>query len=545
VRKDLFKTLFSRMLTTYMAVILSLLLLMGITVSGMFKNQYISEAENALKREAAKINTILDERYAYEEKRQAAKEELLMLARSNDALIQVFDRYGGIAWFYDTLSAKNKWASLAEAGDVFTDPETGHILHSQPGVNIWPDECMIKTGERLRQWEAPDKHAKKLDTEGDFCWNLFSNLSGMHTLSLIKPIVRSGGQVDGVMMIHFDMSTVEASISKVYLDVLLISCMAVVAAILAVYYLTTKITKPITDISAVVRRYSKGEFDLRLEDEGEDEVAQLARSFNSMADELSDLEQTRRSFVANVSHELRSPLTSMRGFLEAIQDGTIPQEEQGKYLGIVIDETRRMSDMVNDLLNLARMESGQQVIHIQQFDVNELILRNLITFEPRINARKLDVQANLSEEHCYVEADSGQIAQVVRNLIDNAIKFSPEGGVLEITVKSRNRSVAVVSVKDQGVGIPKEDIPHIFDRFYKVEKAHTPSQQSGTGLGLAIVKRIIDQHDQDITVESGTWGTCFTFTLKKTMEPAPRNRRTNEGNAKTDGSRHPSGGERI
>jgi len=288
--------------------------------------------------------------------------------------------------------------------------------------------------------------------------------------------------------------------------------------VMAVYYITTRITKPITDMSATVRRYSKGEFDLRLQDDGSDEVAQLARSFNAMADELNTLEQTRRSFVANVSHELRSPLTSMRGFLEAIQDGTIPEEDRGKYLSLVIGETRRMTDMVNDLLNLARMESGQEQLTIETFDVNDLTLNTLLTFETRINDKSLEVNTEFPGSHCFVEADSGQIAQVIRNLVDNAIKFSPEGGLLSVAVKTVDKGTVAVSVSDQGSGIPEEDIPHIFERFYKVEKAHTPSRQGGTGLGLAIVRRIIDQHDQDITVESSPEGTRFTFTLKRAAD---------------------------
>ncbi len=242
-------------------------------------------------------------------------------------------------------------------------------------------------------------------------------------------------------------------------------------------------------------------------------VDQQNKQIAKQMEELKEAEAVRREFSANVSHELRSPLTSMRGFLEAMQDGTVPQEEYGKYLGIVLDETKRMTAMVNDLLDLARIESGQTVLKLEAFDINELIIRTLLTFEARINAANIEVQMDFEAEHTVVEADPDQIAQVVRNLVDNAIKFSPKGGTLTLKTEVGKKDVRIY-VQDEGVGIAPEDLPYVFDRFYKAEKAHTPSGSS-TGIGLSIVKRIVEQHGQTITVESPPGkGTCFTFTLK-------------------------------
>ena len=340
-------------------------------------------------------------------------------------------------------------------------------------------------------------------------------------MTLTAPVKDGEGNIIAALFLHTDMSRINASIRQVWMDVLLYSCVAVLTAFLSVSYITGRITKPIIDMNATVLRFSKGAFNLRIPAQGQDEVAQLGKSFNLMADALNNLEEARRSFVANVSHELRSPLTSMRGFLEAMQDGTIPQEEAPKYLAIVIDENRRMTNMVNDLLDLARIESGQTVLHLSPFDINELIARTLLTFEARIDAAKIEVQLDFSEEHCYVEADADQIAQVLRNLIDNAIKFTPGGGRLRLSTEPE-RKLVWVRVSDSGKGVAKEDIPYLFDRFYKAEKAHTPGNQSGTGLGLSIVKRIIEAHGQDIGVESQPGqGTTFTFTLKRTERPQP------------------------
>ncbi|NCB31879.1 MAG: HAMP domain-containing histidine kinase, partial [Clostridia bacterium] len=179
----------------------------------------------------------------------------------------------------------------------------------------------------------------------------------------------------------------------------------------------------------------------------------------------------------------------------------------------------RMTAMVNDLLDLARIESGQYVLHVSVFDINELIARTLLTFEARIDVGRVEISLDFFEDHCYVEADADQIAQILRNLIDNAIKFTPEGGRLTLSTLADKRLVQV-RVADSGRGVAAEDIPYLFDRFYKAEKAHTPGAQSGTGLGLSIVKRIIDAHGQNVAVESELGrGTAFTFTLKRSEKP--------------------------
>ncbi len=475
MKNKLFKTLFARMLTTYLAVVLGLLLLMAVTVVGMFQRQYLEEKEQELWREAEEINTILVEKYVYDEKRPVAREELRTIARKHDALIQVIDLNGDLMVFFDPESA-DKWSALEEWTYPVNTMEMGQISD-----------------------------------------HLFEGLTDLPILSAVRA-VENQGQQEGVILLHVDMSSVNASIRKVYLEVLLTGLVAILAAVLAVYYLTTHITRPITDMNKTVQKYTKGEFDVRVPVSGTDEVAQLADSFNTMADEVNGLENARRNFVANVSHELRSPLTSMRGFLEAMRDGTIPPAERDKYLDVVINETKRMTSMVNDLLDLARIESGKSVLHPEVFDINELLRRTLITFETRIGEKTLDVGVDFAEELCYVEADPTQIAQVLRNLIDNAIKFSPEKGMLRLCTRV-DKQLVYVRVQDYGRGIPKEDLPHIFERFYKAEKAHTPSSQSGTGLGLAIVQRIVAQHGQTIRVESDPQnGTVFEFTLKRVLE---------------------------
>ncbi len=320
---------------------------------------------------------------------------------------------------------------------------------------------------------------------------------------------------DGLITVTGDLSPIREALRDMILWTVLISAGALIGSGVVSYYTAYRVINPFVEMNHVVQCYSRGDFSTRIPVEGRDEAAQLGKSLNEMAEQLREVEETRRSFVANVSHELRSPLTSMKGFLEAMQDGTIPPENYPEYIEIVLNETRRMVTLVNDLLDLARIESGTIQLNFEVFDVNELIRRTLLTFEARLVENEMEMEVRFAQEQCTVLADQAQIGQVLRNLIDNAIKYSPKGRSIAVSTYSMRKTV-YVTVRDNGIGIPQEDVPHVFDRFYKVEKAHTPAPQMGSGLGLSIVKRIIESHGQSITVRSARGrGTQFTFTLER------------------------------
>ena len=320
---------------------------------------------------------------------------------------------------------------------------------------------------------------------------------------------------DGILLVSGDLSPLRTSFWNMILWTVLIAVFALIGTGVVSYYTAYRVINPFIEMNHAVLCYSRGDFSTRIPVEGKDEAAQLGKSLNEMAEQLRGLEDTRRSFVANVSHELRSPLTSMKGFLEAMQDGTIPPENYPEYIEIVLNETRRMVTLVNDLLDLARIESGTIQLNFEVFDINELIRRTLLTFEARLIENEMEMEVHFAQEQCTVYADPTQIGQVLRNLIDNAIKYSPKGRSLFVSTYSMRKTV-YVTVRDTGIGIPQEDVPHVFDRFYKVEKAHTPAPQMGSGLGLSIVKRIIESHGQSITVRSArNRGTQFTFTLER------------------------------
>ncbi len=273
-------------------------------------------------------------------------------------------------------------------------------------------------------------------------------------------------------------------------------------------------TKPLKEMAAATRKFAHGEFDVRVDTEGrKDEIGELAVSFNSMAEALAKSEAKRSEFVSNVSHELKTPMTTIAGFADGILDGTIPPERQEDALKTISAETRRLSRLVRSMLDLSRLQSTDTVATQEPFDICETMARILVSLEPKINAKSLDVVADFPEEPLTVWGDRDAITQVGYNLLDNAIKFSRHGGHLGLSVTTKGNK-AYVSIKDEGETIPPEELPLIFDRFHKTDHSRSADRE-GVGLGLYIVKTILNTHREDITVTSQDGMTEFTFTLTK------------------------------
>ena len=260
-----------------------------------------------------------------------------------------------------------------------------------------------------------------------------------------------------------------------------------------------------------------GDFDARVRVRGQDEIAELAVAFNNMAQSLAELEEQRSTFLANVSHDLRTPMTSISGFIDGILDGTIPPENRDHYLNIVSVEIKRLSRLVRTLLDLSRIQCGERKFNMVNFDAAEMAMTILFSFEKQIDQKRLNVVFDC-EDKMYVLADSDAIHQVLYNLIDNAVKFSYEGGELRVSLKERDKNV-LVEVYNEGKGIPATDLPHVFDRFYKADKSRG-LDKTGVGLGLFIVKAILQAHGENITVTSEEEkNCCFSMTLPKGTAP--------------------------
>ena len=286
-----------------------------------------------------------------------------------------------------------------------------------------------------------------------------------------------------------------------------------VAALIAVYFISARVIAPLREISSAAKKFASGKFDTRVPVRGRDEVAELAVAFNNMAESLDNYDNMRNKFMSDVSHDLRSPMTSISGFIDGILDGVIPPEKHGYYLQTVSNEIKRLSRLVSTLLDLSRIQAGERKFNMSEFDICEMARQILISFEQKINAKHLDVSFDCEDEKLLANADGDAIYQVLYNLCDNAVKFSTDGGRLSISVKRAKGKKLCVEVYNEGAGIAPSDINYVFERFYKSDKSRGLNK-SGAGLGLFISKTIMDAHGQDIWVKS-EYGKncCFGFTL--------------------------------
>ena len=324
-------------------------------------------------------------------------------------------------------------------------------------------------------------------------------------------------EVVGAVLLHIPTRSLKVGLRGVIRQILPPAVLAVVLGTILAFFLARSQIRPLKEMSGAVREFSKGDLTRRVDVHCGGELEELADSINRMAEELSRLEDSRRSFVANVSHELRSPITCMRGYIQAMQDGVIDPEDMPRYYKIVLDETDRLTDLVKDLLDLSRLESGKFPLTLAPLDANELVRRVLVNFEPRIDAKSIAVSVQLGEGPLYVTADANRINQVVSNIIDNAVKFMDgEGSRLIVRTAREGKSVRF-TIANNGPKIADADLPYIFERFYKADKAHTSGQ--GTGLGLSICQRIMQQHGSEITVRSNEFETAFDFLLPAADAP--------------------------
>lgn len=291
----------------------------------------------------------------------------------------------------------------------------------------------------------------------------------------------------------------------------LVFCLSVIVSL--VY--SKRIARPLDEMALASRRFARGDFSVRVRQEGDpaDEMGALIDSFNKMADSLEKSEERRSEFIANISHELRTPMTTIAGFADGILDGTIPKEDEEKYLISIRDETRRLSRLVRDMLSASQTNArAADPSRRTVFDLTELVLQTLLSFESRATAKNLDVDPQLPDSHILVIADKDAITQVIYNLLDNAVKFARVGSCLTLRLYKDNGK-AYISIKDEGETIPPDDLPFIFDRFHKSDRSRS-MDKDGVGLGLYLVKSIINSHDEDIAVKSEHGVTEFVFTLK-------------------------------
>lgn len=393
--------------------------------------------------------------------------------------------------FEDTLMTK-AWL-FSESGDLIVASNSSYlsviphnILNIDPTLNM----------------------EKGFTQTGDF-YDVFPSTM----ISIGIPILVDGVQ-QGYLILHTSMNELDSlqgdMLSIMYMPFLVI----LLALVVILAYLSKTIIRPIGKLNVAAREYAKGNFEVKTGVKRKDEIGELSDSLEYMAGELNKLDEYRKNFIANISHDFRSPLTSIKGYLEAMLDGTIPPEKYSRYLNIVLTESKRLTKLTSSLLELNDFDTYGPVLKKQEFDIVDVVRETRNTVEGVYQKKKIDFEIKCPAHETIVYADKMKIGQVVHNLIDNAIKFSPQNGKITVTIYDKNDKI-FVSVKDQGPGIEKDKQKMVFDRFYKTDSSRGKDKQ-GTGLGLSITKEIIKAHGENINLISTEGaGSEFVFSLTR------------------------------
>lgn len=465
------KTLYLKLLLAYLIFGLFGFVVVATFVSNMTLDHLKKEKADSLYREATLVaNTYAADLYNNEATLESVKDQL-------DAL--------------DTYMNATIW---------IINPSGRMILDSSAPFNV-ETEIVVENFD-------PTVTAGSYYTVGNF-FNTFEE----NVLSVFAPIT-TDYRVKGYVVIHCAMSTIEAEANSLLnISYLMLVILFLLSLIILIFF-TEIVYIPLRKITEATEQYASGNMHYEFSVESEDEMGYLAASLSYMANEIARSEDDQKKFVANVSHDFRSPLTSIRGYLEAMIDGTIPPEMYDKYLNIVLNETDRLTKLTNSLLTLNNLNTNGMMLNKTDFDINRTIRNVAASFEGTCRQKMIAIELVLTGDEMYVVADMDKIQQVLYNLLDNAIKFSHHNSIIKMeTTEKRNK--IFVSVKDSGIGIPKDDLKLIWDRFYKSDLSRGKDKK-GTGLGLSITKEIIQAHGEHINVISTEdVGTEFIFSLPK------------------------------
>lgn len=465
------KTLYLKFILAYIIFGLFGFVVVATFVSNMTMDHLKKEKADTLYKEATLIaNTYATDLYNNETSLEAVKAQL-------DAL--------------DTYLNATIW---------IINPSGRMILDSSAPVDV-ENEIVVENFD-------PTVTAGSYYTVGDFFDSFDETM-----LSVFAPIT-SDFKVKGYVVIHTSMSSIqEETDSLLNISYIMLVILFLLSLIILIFF-TEIVYIPLRKITEATEQYASGNMHYEFTVESEDEMGYLAATLSYMASEIARSEDDQKKFVANVSHDFRSPLTSIRGYLEAMLDGTIPPEMHEKYLTIVLNETERLTKLTNSLLTLNNLNTKGMMLNKTDFDINTTIRNVAASFEGTCRQKMIAIELVLTGDEMYVEADMDKIQQVLYNLLDNAIKFSHHNSVIKIETTEKHNKI-FVSVKDSGIGIPKDDLKLIWDRFYKSDLSRGKDKK-GTGLGLSITKEIIRSHGEHINVISTEGvGTEFIFSLPK------------------------------
>ena len=393
--------------------------------------------------------------------------------------------------------------SISTGNHILICDEEGEVIASSDFVRESP-----YAGKRI----DPAMLSQIPDREG---FETLSTLNGIYDrlhYTVAEPVENWNGQIVGYVLVSYESSGFFQMWSD-FVAVFVLIAIGVLAFVLCVTYINTRrMSRPLYEMSEAADRFAHGDYSVRVRSVGrEDEIGTLINAFNGMAEALEKNETLRREFVANVSHELRTPMTTIAGFADGILDGTIPPQEERKYLESISSETKRLSRLVRSMLDMSRLRDGMPENRQTPFDLSELVVRTALNFEERVDKKHLTMELDMPEDPVFVKGDVDALTRVVYNLMDNAVKFSRDGGALSVSLWKENGR-ACACIQNEGETIPEEELARIFDRFHKTDRSRS-RDRDGVGLGLYMVREILAAHEQDIFVTSGDGVTAFTFTL--------------------------------
>lgn len=403
--------------------------------------------------------------------------------------------------------------SQSTDADIFLTDTKGNITLCKDLINsdmevVNQAECSVHSGKRV-----PAKIVEKTTTDG---YNTVTKENGLYDGRYIVTGIEvvANGQTQGYI---FAMSPLRSVLYPFVEEISKLFVSAAIVALLIVsmlsYLFSYSLTEPLHEMTQLTKRYATGDFSKRIEVHGNDELEELADSLNKMAESLSILEDSRREFVANVSHELKTPMTTISGFIDGILDGTVPPKDEKHYLMIVSKEVKRLSHLVVTMLTLSKIEVGEEKLHYSMTDMNQLLFRALLSFETSIDEAGYKVEGFDTMPPVHAAVDEDMLFQVAYNLFDNAVKFTNTGGTIRIEMVE-DRSRVTVSVSNTGEGIPPEQLGRIFERFYKLDRSRS-EHVKGVGLGLNLARDIIHLHHGEISAESENGFTTFRFWVPK------------------------------
>lgn len=457
--------------------------------------------------------TILVNVYTTNENTKLLKENTLSMANTISSSLSVGDINNDFSLEKLMLcNSLNVISNSIDADLVVCDVE-GNIVLCKEKANSSPFYGELQRCEYHSEFTVGNSLLKSV-YEGGYVGK--GSVNGKRSYIASYPIY-SNNQIIGLVL-----ATTDANVNTLTLAVLrmfFVSALACLAlAFICIWLLTRRFVRPLRQMSVAAKRFAIGDFSYRVKVSGEDELSELGRAFNDMADALDSLESSRRSFVSNVSHELRTPMTSIGGFIDGILDGTIPKEKTNYYLNIVSGEIRRLSRLVVAMLNMSKIESGTFEMKASNYDISNQIIHILLTFEQKIDEKNIEIQGLENLHPTYIVADADMIYQVIYNIFDNAVKFTNDGGYIHVDMREINDFIEV-HIKNSGIGIKAEELSKVFERFYKVDKSRSLDAK-GAGLGLYIVKMMVEMHGGSIWALSEDESSAeFVFRLPKSYKP--------------------------